>query len=434
MAEFRQYNKQVDELSVEDYCMHRTHYVSTKYLLFLFFFYTLLFNELIAKALPLFGYEDELIAVMALPIWGVNKLRGKQDEAKIGVFPYIFAFLFLSLMGTVVYKYQTSLEAVLPDLILCSKFWLCIYTSRKIFYDLDIEEFADNLYFHIRLVTLFYFVLSIVNIAYEIFPYYDIRYGIGSVRLFYSHPTVLQSCCSFLFVLIMGIHDYVKRPYVYVAMLIITVLTTLRIRALGNLILLFAIYYFGIYKQRNFSFRSLLLFIPIIILIGWDQIKYYFITLGEGSARLQLIQKSIIIANEHFPIGSGFASYGSYFSAVFYSPVYYKYGLNRVFGMSKEFSNFIGDSFWPMVLGQSGYFGLCFYIFAVIKLIKHISLLKNVQWCFYFSALGCICYLLMDSTAETAFVHPLSMPIAIWIGILFSYIDGRDEADQKCRY
>lgn len=421
--------KNVAKISVEDYCMHRTHFVSTKYLLFLFFFYTLLFNEVIASVIPVFGYEDELIAVMALPIWGINKLRRIEDEGRIGVFPYIFAFLFLSLMGTVIYKYQTSLEAVLPDLILCSKFWLCIYTSRELFSDLDIEAYAEGLYFHIRLVTIFYFVLSIVNIVYEIFPYYDIRFGIGSVRLFYSHPTVLQSCCSFLIMIIMGIHDHIKHPHVYVTMLIITVLTTLRIRALGNLVLLVAIYYFGIYKQRNFSFRSLLLFIPIVVLIGWDQFEYYFITLGEGSARLQLVIKSFTIANEHFPIGSGFASFGSYFSAVFYSPVYYKYGLNRVYGMSKELTSFIGDSFWPMVLGQAGYFGLCSYIIAVIQLIKHISSLKYIDWCFYFSALGCTCYLLMDSTAETAFVHPLSMPMAMWIGILTSYIDKREKVE-----
>ena len=401
--------------------MLRSHSVSTKYLLFLLFFYTLLFNEILASAIPYFRYEDELIALMAIPIWCEKRLKRMYNERKLGVFPYISGFLSLTIFGTLIYGYQTRMEAILADIVLCSKFWLCIYSSKEIFHNFDIKKYSRGLYFHVKFVTRVYFILSVINVFYEIFPYYDYRYGIGTVRLFYSHPTVLQSCCSLLIVMIMGIHDYVERPRIYVIMLIITVLTTLRIRALGNIVLLVAIYYFGIYQKRRITLKNLIFFIPLVILIGWDQIEYYFITLGMESARLQLVLKSFIIANEHFPFGAGFASFGSYYSAVFYSPVYYKYNLNNVYGMSKELSSFIGDSFWPMILGQSGYVGLFLYIIAIYKLIKHISLLKSVSPCYHYSALGCMCYLIMDSTAETAFVHPLSMPMAIWLGILIHY-------------
>lgn len=117
-----------------------------------------------------------------------------------------------------------------------------------------------------------------------------------------------------------------------------------------------------------------------------------------------------------FPFGTGFATFGSYYSGVYYSSVYAAYGLSNINGLRIGASQFISDSFWPMILGQSGYFGLLSYIFAVTMLLKAIQRIRKVENSYYAAAMSGICYLIIVSMAESAFVHPIAVPIAMMIG------------------
>jgi O-antigen ligase len=85
-------------------------------------------------------------------------------------------------------------------------------------------------------------------------------------------------------------------------------------------------------------------------------------------ARVALHYTSIEIARDHFPFGTGLASFGSYASSVYYSDVYGEYGLTKVWGLSPAYPAYITDTFWPMVLGQGGVVSLVPYllIFGVL--------------------------------------------------------------------
>ena len=394
--------------------------VSRKYLLFIFLFYTLLFNEPLTNIVPFFGYEDELLAVFAIPLWTISLIKKKRRDVKTGSTPYVVGFLLCCLSGSLLYKYQPFVQVVLPDLLLCSKFWLCIYTGAVIFRNLDIIKYAKNIYLHVRIMVWLYFILSMFNMATGVFGYFDYRFGFGSNSLFYSHPTVLVGSCSFLIVIILAIMPYVKRSFFYIALASLAMCTTLRSKAVADALIFILVYYFITVRKQKFTIKSMLPFAPVVIFIGWSQVEYYFVILGEGSARAQLLVKSFQIARDHFPFGAGFGTYGSYYSALYYSPLYYKYGLNTIYGLSRELYSFICDSFWPMILGQAGYIGTILYALAVIKLFQRLTQIKKKNLFFYVSAIGAMSYLLVESVAATAFVHPLSMPLAIWIGILIS--------------
>ena len=326
------------------------------------------------------------------------------------------------MLGTFIFHYQDFIKASLPDMLLCAKFWLCIFFGKEYFKNFHLIENAKHIYFHVKLVTWFYFLLSVVNYIFKIYPFFDYRYGLGANRLFYSHPTVLISCCSFLILIILGLKPHIKSSLFYIILLSLTMCTTLRAKAIANVLIFVIIYYFAAMKKDKFTIKSILPFIPLVAYIGWSQIEYYFITIREGSARAQLLLKSFEIAKDHFPFGSGFGTYGSYYSSVYYSPIYYKYGLNTIFGMSLDNHKFLCDSFWPMILGQSGFVGVTLYVIAIWKLFVYIVKLRKIDLYLFISAIGTVCYLLVDSTAATAFVHPLSMPMAIWLGIIISYV------------
>jgi hypothetical protein len=86
---------------------------------------------------------------------------------------------------------------------------------------------------------------------------------------------------------------------------------------------------------------------------------------GEGPvptrARSALYGGSVDIAADYFPLGAGLGRYGSHMSRVEYSPVYAEYGLTRIRGLQEDNPSYVTDTFWPMVLGESGIFGLIGY-------------------------------------------------------------------------
>jgi len=79
---------------------------------------------------------------------------------------------------------------------------------------------------------------------------------------------------------------------------------------------------------------------------------------GSPDARAALYQTSAAIARDDFPLGVGLGRFGSGVSRAPYSPVYARYGLDKIDGLSPQHSNFVSDTFWPRVLGETGVIGL----------------------------------------------------------------------------
>ena len=392
--------------------------INRQYILFLILFYVFLFNEPLTEYISVIGYADELLAVLAIPIFCWQRLLRKKDLGGTGSAVYIAGFLAIAFLGSLVYQYQDFWTVALTDALLCVKFWLCIYSSRVLLSGFRISRFSRAIFWHVKLVIWVFVILTVLNYLRGLFPYNDYRFGIMSNRLFYGHPASFASCCSFLMLILLGIKPHIRNMSFYFVVLLGIMCTTLRTRALAAVCLFCALYFLVIVQKKKFSLSSLLPMVPVILLIGWSKIEYFFISMADASARAQLLFKSFAVANDHFPFGAGLATYGSYLSAEHYSPLYYTYGLNNIFGLGEN-GAFICDSFWPMVLGQTGYFGLIFYFLALVALAKRIGVIKKDNLFLYVSALSAFLFLILESTSTTAFVHPISIPIAMWLGVVF---------------
>jgi hypothetical protein len=129
-------------------------------------------------------------------------------------------------------------------------------------------------------------------------------------------------------------------------------------------------------------------------------------TSTESSARSRLYTTSEKIGADHFPLGVGFGRYASYMSHKHYSPVYYEYGLARVWGLSPRFSNFIEDTSWPSVIGETGYGGGAFYIVGVIGLLvaccRRLFRWRGPHAWLPLAALSSLVVLLLDSLGDPA--------------------------------
>ena len=316
--------------------------------------------------------------------------------------------------------YQDFVSIALIDAFLCLKFWLAVYVGKYIFSKVEIARFGKKIYVHVKVVTSLYFLLLIADWIFRIFSA-SIRYGMRSTQLMYSHPTVFCACCGFLIMVLLSIRDCVVGYKKWLIILLLLMCTTLRSKAFGAAVAIVLICYFVFYRKKRVRLRTFIIFTPLLVTLGWEQIEYYFFSsIQSDSARYQLLFNSIKIAKDYFPIGSGFGTFASYYSGVNYSPLYAMYGLTNVNGLRQGATSFISDSFWPMILGQTGVIGLIAYVMALVMLFKEIQNIRKISSSYYAAALCGFCYLLIASVAESAFVHPLAIPNGVMIGFLLN--------------
>ena len=200
-------------------------------------------------------------------------------------------------------------------------------------------------------------------------------------------------------------------PFIVMGMLV--VLLSLRSKGFAFAgVCLLLLLTFG--KSNRLSVVHIALGLAAVALIGMDQyINYYQ---SAGYARGELARQAIAVANDYFPLGTGFATYGSAVTAQIdnYSPLYYTYGLSTVWGLAPGAASFLSDTFWPTVLAQFGYFGLI--AFAALLIALFVMCYKAGGG----SRLPVICifaYLLISSTSESSFFNPSAVYLAMCAGL-----------------
>jgi uncharacterized membrane protein (DUF106 family) len=87
-------------------------------------------------------------------------------------------------------------------------------------------------------------------------------------------------------------------------------------------------------------------------------------------ARVNLYVTGLDLAKDHFPLGAGLGRYGSWMSRVHYSPVYDETGLSEIYGLSEKMPSFVNDTFWPMVLGETGILGLVLFVGVILHFLR----------------------------------------------------------------
>lgn len=94
--------------------------------------------------------------------------------------------------------------------------------------------------------------------------------------------------------------------------------------------------------------------------------------IAPSHPRMVLYVASVAIARDNFPFGAGLGRFGSFMSEVDYSPVYYTYGLAKVYGLQPGHTVAVSDTYWPMILAELGPIGfvamLAFFALLAVSL------------------------------------------------------------------
>lgn len=158
-----------------------------------------------------------------------------------------------------------------------------------------------------------------------------------------------------------------------------------------------------------------------------QQISTY--TAKKASPRARLYSVGEQIASNDFPLGVGFGRFASYPSRIYYSPVYDEYKLSRVWGLSRSYPNFIDDTSWPSVIGETGYGGFAIYVVGLLALIVAIirrtrAASGEMRWV-PLAALCSIAVLLITSLGESALFSWMdTTTVGIVLGLMLAATPG----------
>ena len=409
---------------------------NSKYIIFILLIYMLVFQDFIQRHVPIFQYFDEFLAVLIIPVL-ILKLKNTESwkikKNDLIIIVLLSLIVIIGIYANIRFKYQ-SFRFVLADMLVFLKFFMAYFLSELLLDKEFIDDIKTKLSNHIKFLIYFLFVCTILNYIFKIWPFTGERFGISSNKLFYGQPTALAAVGIFLLALLELVRKNEKKHILPTICISIVISSTLRIKALAAVCLAIALTIYIHKKQKKITLLSIVILAGIAILLAHDQIYYYFFEI-DRSARQQLLLKSIEIMKRFFPIGAGFATFGSHFSAVSYSPLYYEYNLYSVYGLSPDSPEFASDSFWPMIFGQFGVLGTICYVYCIILLFKNIQGIfseENIN--IYTAKLICLVYLLISSTSESAFVNPMSIPLALIIGIKVSTPKHEEEENKKINY
>ena len=306
-----------------------------------------------------------------------------------------------------------SISSIVIDMFTCLKFPVTLLSSLFLFRD-DNEDVLFWSEKFLRILVVVMFLCALANLVFDFGMGQDPRFGLrASFKFLCGHPSYLVlMCVGILMILVRNVNE----NKIYIGLVLIIIASTLRSKAIAFAVIAPVILYV-MRGGKKLNALHILLCILAAVVVGWDQFASYY--QAEDSARAELTRAAVEIAGDYFPVGTGFATFGSTYSASggFYSPLYYQYELDGVFGLYPDDASFLSDTFWPIVLGQFGVIGSTLYLVA---LISSFVLAFRSAGTLRVAVVLCFAYLLIASTAETSFFNPMSVCLAVEIGLLCS--------------
>ncbi|MFQ7440048.1 hypothetical protein [Romboutsia timonensis] len=387
-------------------------------------FYFMIFQNVLENYFNVFGILDEAMSAVIVIIAIINILSSRKkyvickNNKKILV--SVLALIIIGVIGNLKTDYQTIIPA-LKDAVCVFKGIITYVFIPLCLSNLKLDEYLTIINNHLKIITGLVFLTVVGNLLFDIFPYYEIRFGIKSQQIFFTHPTYLASFSVIIIILLsVNLREH-KENKKYIILMLLVLASTLRFKSIAFIPIYMYLYYIVFIRQRKLQ----LLDIGILCVLGGafaiSQVMEYFN--NPDWARNVLTMNSLNIAKDNFPIGTGFGTYASWVSGESYSNIYYDYNISTTWGISPDFYEFIADTFWPMIIGQFGVLGLGIYIYILLRIYKNIMNNDNLDY--YFGQILTLLYLIILSMAEASFSGQIVVVYMALIAVLGNKKIGR---------
>ena len=197
----------------------------------------------------------------------------------------------------------------------------------------------------------------------------------------------------------------------YIALaLVLTGMIAPKFKFMGEVVCFIAFVFF-LKKRLNFRSPKTMIYctilVAIILTVTWTRFDGYYISgmSNDELARPMTYKTSLKILYDYFPFGSGMGSFACNGAWKYYSPLYYKYKLNDIWGLD-EGGGFICDAYYP-TLAQFGIVGVFFFLWFWKRRMSAINVIVDMRY--YRVAMITICCLAIEQTADSSWLSGKGM-------------------------
>lgn len=378
--------------------------------------FTLVFGILLYDAIG-FDYTDEICALFLFILFSIYLFSTKGWDFNKAFLTTIGIFLFYFCYS--LYIGSNTKTAILSDMLIQIKPYLaffCVYSMMP-----RLNESQKRILKSLCLVL--WFPLLCIGLAGAV--------NIKLLTLLMGHPTYFAAaviCVSFCYLYCSDFRTIDK--VVFIALLSIGLISG-RSKFYGFFALATIImFYFSAMKQFKLNAKNItiiLLTLVAVIFVAREKIYFYFYQTVTEQVDRDMIARYVLYATapqiliDYFPFGSGFASYGTFSSGVYYSDIYAKYGIDGVWGMSRDHYNFIADTYYPS-LAQFGVVGILlfmtFWLYLLLKAVRFHKIHANMK-CLSL-VIMIIGFFLIESTTDSTFTTHRGFFVLILLGLILS--------------
>lgn len=198
----------------------------------------------------------------------------------------------------------------------------------------------------------------------------------------------------------------------YIALaLVLTGMIAPKFKFMGEVVCFIAFIFF-LKKRLNFRSPKTMIYctivVAIILTITWTRFDGYYISgmSNDELARPMTYKTSIKMLYDYFPFGSGMGTFACNGAWQHYSPLYFKYNLNDIWGLSPDAGGFICDAYYP-TLAQFGIVGVFFFLWFWKRRMSAINVIVDMRY--YRVAMITICCLAIEQTADSSWLSGKGM-------------------------
>lgn len=394
----------------------------------------ILFSNSLESVVPQAKYIDELLlfafllaAVVKICVDEVSLDGWNRYDLALAVM--LFFFLLTGTASTLLNGSDTSLTAVVKDLVLCGKFFAVFLCGKLLFLTADREEIFRRLRRMTRLLVTVIFLCGILSLFVNIGMGDQVRYGLRSYRFLFTHYMFLVYAEAVMTSVLCTGKDEDNR--IYIGMALGTMLLTLRTKAVVFCII-FLVFFLVERLGKEIKLRYYVLAGVAGIAVAWGKITEYLSWGFTYNMRNGLYLAGARLAAEYFPLGVGFAGFGSNLSYEYNTQIYYDLGLNTYQGFDRG-APVVSDVFWPYIYGEFGVIGFLLYVGMLVMIFFSLREELREQQELMRGANCIFAYLLVASMAEAVFTNSTGVCSALLLSVYFRRTCRRSAEHSACR-
>lgn len=209
-----------------------------------------------------------------------------------------------------------------------------------------------------------------------------------------------------------------KRNRNIALLLVLTGMMAPKFKFMGEVVCFIGFVYF-VKNRLNFKSPKTIIYavllVTVILMVTWTRFDAYYVSglSNDQLARPMTYKTSLRILWDYLPFGSGMGSFACNGAWKYYSPLYYEYHLNEVWGLN-EGGGFICDAYYP-TLAQFGIVGVFFFCWFWKRRLVAFNQIVDMRY--YRVAMLTFCCLAIEQTADSSWLSGKGMGYCMLIAL-----------------